>query len=79
MIWKDSEMSATAAGTIISAPRARTCDGRRGRCGGRVLHAEVGCPECGKTYGRCDADGGHTGAMRSLHSHRALHHPLVRR
>jgi hypothetical protein len=70
---------AEAAGEIITSPRRSTCDARRGRCGMRVLHAAVACQECGKVYGRCEADGGYTGALRSLHSHRALHHPRVRR
>lgn len=37
--------------------------------------ADGACSDCGKTYHRCGDHGGADGVKRSLHSHRALHHP----
>lgn len=80
MIWKDSggNERADASGEISVSPGRAQCDRRRGKCRGPVYHATVACPECGKEYGRCDADGGYSGAMKSLRSHRALHHPKAK-
>lgn len=50
------------------------------KCRGPVDTAgwnSVACFDCTKVYVRCAACGGQAGARRSLHSHRALHHPAL--
>lgn len=79
MTWKDSggQERAQASGEVVSAPAGArtTCDKCPRRHPGPVYHQTVACPECGKEYARCAGHGGLAGAMRSLHSHRALYHP----
>jgi hypothetical protein len=76
--FKDSggQERAQASGEIVTKVEpfwGQTCD-RRG-CKGPAFHDPVKCKDCGKTYARCSGHGGVPGAVRSLHSHRALYHP----
>lgn len=56
-------------GENVMACKCAPCD----KCGDRAKqHPEVACDACGKGYLRCDACGGHSGARRSLRSHKGL-------
>ena len=48
---------------------------RRAPCVVEPNLAAAICPDCSKVYARCSRHGGERGALRSLHSHRALYHP----
>lgn len=45
------------------------------RCGEPAYEGPEICDVCGKAYRRCIEHGGTQGARRSIHSHKALHHP----
>lgn len=57
-----------------AAPR---CDRCRQVATGEILHSAQ-CPDCERSYRRCDSCGGPAGIARSLRSHRALYHPRRR-